>query len=260
MSARALEAGFTNEPSGTHTGKTMMLPELRLLLAAVPDTADLTAYQRAVLDDNALAKASTANRKRTFGFLRQLYAFQADVPLFRALRELWAADPAAQPLIAVLCASARDPLLRATADLVLALDEGDPVDAHMLADEVRDAFPDRYSRGVLHHTGQNTAATWVQAGHLVGRIKKHRARARPTYPAAAYALYLGHLDGVVGPALFHTLWARLLDVPASTIESLAQTAARHGWIDFKSAGGMTEIGFSHLDDRSSAPLPDEWTA
>jgi len=31
---RALAAGFSNEPIGTHTGKTMMLAELRLLLGA----------------------------------------------------------------------------------------------------------------------------------------------------------------------------------------------------------------------------------
>jgi len=36
VSEGALAAGFSNKPIGTHTGKTMMLPELRLLLAALP--------------------------------------------------------------------------------------------------------------------------------------------------------------------------------------------------------------------------------
>jgi hypothetical protein len=239
----------------------MMLPELRSLLASVPGTVAIDEYRRAAIDDNALGKASAANRRRTFDFLRQLYGLRGDVPLFGALRELWPADPSAQPMMAVLCACARDPLLRATADLVLGLDEGATVDAETLAREVERSFPSRYSRGVLHHIGQNTGASWTQAGLLVGSRIKRRTRATTSYPALAYALFLGHLQGLAGMALYDTLWSRILDMPYGSLQALAQNAARNGWIDLKAAGGMTEITFSHLEELTgSRPAAEVMTA
>ena len=61
---KALAAGFSNSPIGTHTGKTMMLAELRLLLAAVPGSVEFSAYQRAAVEENALAKSTAANRSQ----------------------------------------------------------------------------------------------------------------------------------------------------------------------------------------------------
>ena len=226
----------------------MMLAEVRGLLAAVPGPATYDDYAWAAIEDNALGKATAATRVKTLGMLRQLYALDGSVPVFAALRALWALDAEAQRLIALLCAVARDPLLRATADFVLALQPGDPVGPAGLGAEVGAAFPARYSPGVLHHLGQNTGASWVQAGHLTGRMKKHRARAMATTPATVYALYLGHLEGLAGPALYGTLWARLLDTDQKTLQSQVKAAARSGWIDYASAGGMTEFGFSPLDE------------
>ena len=62
--------------------------------------------------------------------------------LFRGLRDLWDADEAAQPLLALLCSLARDPLLRATADLSpgRCRSEG-AVDAGMLAAAVAERYP-----------------------------------------------------------------------------------------------------------------------
>lgn len=67
-----MAAGFSNGPIGTHTGKTMMLPELRLLMVAAPGHADFEAYRNAAVDDNALGKTTTANRLNTLMYLKQL--------------------------------------------------------------------------------------------------------------------------------------------------------------------------------------------
>jgi hypothetical protein len=91
---RALSHGFVNEPRGVHTGKTMMLPELRLQLAAVSGRATFPACRTTAVEDDVLEKASAANRKRTFDFVRQLYTFYGRVPLFAARRERWAVDAA----------------------------------------------------------------------------------------------------------------------------------------------------------------------
>src|SRR6476661_8423635 len=103
--AQALACGFSNAPSGSHTSRTMMLPELRALLAACPRDADLATFRLAVERDNLLGKGTLATRKASFRQLRELYALDPAVPLFRALRTLWDADSAAQPLLALLCAA-----------------------------------------------------------------------------------------------------------------------------------------------------------
>ena len=69
------------------------------------------AYERAVLDDNVLGKDTVGARQRTLRYLRELYLLRPDSLLFRALRDLWTDDPAGQPLLAGLCALARDPVV-----------------------------------------------------------------------------------------------------------------------------------------------------
>lgn len=243
----ALAAGLANGPGGAHDGKTMMLPELRALLAAVPGKATAVRYREAAIEDNVLGKRSAATRKKTFQYLRKLYALDGTVPIFAALREIWPADPDAQPLLAVLCAVARDPLLRATLPVIRALHPGDVTGPAQLAAAVADAFPGRYNPSVLHHIGQNTGATWTQAGLLRGTRTKTRTRPAVNYPAIVYALYLGHVEGIEGPALLDTTWTGLLDTTETTLRSAAETAARNGWLDIKAAGGMTEVTFRHLD-------------
>lgn len=248
LPASLIAAGAANDPIGTHTSKTMMLPELRLLLAAAPGPVSFREYARATVEDNALRKSTTATRKKTLSMLRQLYGLSGDVLIFAALRGLWGADPTAQPFLALLCATARDPLLRATAHKVLAMQPGDLTGPAELAAEVASAFPNRYEPGTLHHIGQNAGASWVQGGLLRGRIRKERVRAHAVPIAAVYAFYLGHLGGLAGPALFTSIWTRLLDTDAASVRSLAEGAARAGWLEYASAGGMTEISFRHLDE------------
>lgn len=247
VATRAITAGFLNEPGGVHTSKTMMLPELHALLAVAPGRQSFDGYAAAALEDNALRKATAATRKKTLSMMRALYTLQGSSPVFAALRELWAVDSDAQPLLALLAASARDPLLRASADYVLALPVGTSTSPSQLGHEVASAFPHRYSPGVLHHIGQNAGASWVQAGFLVGRRGKRRIRAEVTMPAVAFALYLAHLEGAGGQALLTSFWVRLLDTTNSAMTSLMETASHAGWLDYASSGGMTEITFRHLD-------------
>ncbi len=244
---RALAVGFSNKPIGTHTGKTMMLAELRLLLSSVPERATFADYQRAAVEENALRKATAANRSNTLMYLKQLYGLRADLPVFAAMRELWPVSAPSQPLLAILCASARDVLLRTTADIVLGASPGAVVAGDELSDAIALAHPGRYSPSTLHNLGQNIISSWVQAGLLAGRRGKHRVSPVVQAPAAVYALYLGHLEGVVGPALFATRWVRVLDAPEADLRAMAEAATRSGWLEYRSSGGMTEITFQHLD-------------
>src|SRR5439155_16338040 len=93
--------------------------EIALLLSSCPHDATYEDYAAAVVEANVLGKATLATRRKSLRHLRELYGLRADVPVFAGMRSLWWDDTASRPLLAVLCAVARDPLLRATADVVI---------------------------------------------------------------------------------------------------------------------------------------------
>jgi hypothetical protein len=223
-----------------------MLPELQALFRAVAGDAEPAAYEAAVVAENVLAKPTTSSRRKTFAFLRDRYGLDPGQPLFAALRILWDHDAAAQPLLALLAALARDPILQATAPLVIGTAEGTAVRWEQLAAEIDRVEPGKLAFTTLRSTAQNTAASWTQSGHLAGRRNKTRARADARPTSAALALLLGHLCGERGDALFATPWVRILDAPAYRCRELAAEASRQGWIDYRHAGAVTEVGFSHL--------------
>ena len=81
-----------------------MLSELSTLLSACPAESTPADYRAAIVEDNVLAKKTLNSRQRTHRYLRELYALDPAALLFRALRDLWPAEPDAQPLLAMLCA------------------------------------------------------------------------------------------------------------------------------------------------------------
>ncbi len=224
-----------------------MLDELAALLGSCRDDATYEDYAAAVVDTNVLGKATLATRKKSLRHLRELYALRANAPVFSAMRSLWWDDTASRPLLAILCAAARDPLLRVTADVVTDTPTGRSIGAAELTDAVESAFPHRFAAGVRARIGRNAASSWTQSGHLTGRTNKVRTQARATPATAAYALYLGHLADETGSALFRTLWSRLLDAPEGVVRDLAAGASRLGWITYRSAAAMTEVTFRHLE-------------
>jgi hypothetical protein len=242
----ALIFGFENDPVGTHISRTIMLADLQLLLAACDSAAKVAAYRSAVVDENVLLKPTLTTRKRSFWRLRELYRFDSQVLLFQTLRDLWDDDGTAQPLLALLCATARDPILRSTAATIQSVPAGVEVTSHMLAEAVQVAFPDRYNATSLASIGRNTASSWQQSGHLRGKLHKVRAQAESRPAAVAYALLLGNLCGARGEALFHTLWAELLDAPVYALHEQAFAASQHGWLEYRRAGDVTDISFRHL--------------
>lgn len=234
------------ESGGTHTSRTIMLVELTALLAAVGFEGSADDYERAILDDNVLSKRSDSSRRRSLRYLRELYLLDHASPIFRALSRLWSVDLAGQPLLALVCALGRDPLLRATAPTVLSLNEGDPVISDNLARAVMRSFPDSYSEAIAAKVGRNTASSWSQSGHLRGHSKKTRTIPNTRPSDVAFALFMGYLAGEAGAALFNTVYARALDRPAYTLYDDAFAAAQRGWIDFRRAGEVVEVGFRHL--------------
>ena len=233
---------------GANTSHTIVVPALQQLLNAVPRHADRSAYERAALVDNVLGKDTVGARKRTFRYLKELYLLRPDSILFRALRDLWTDDPRGQPLVAGLCALARDAVFRASTRAIFESDPGDPLTNVDFADAVAHVYPDVYNEPTLAKIGRNTFSSWEQTGHLQPGAKNEKVRRRPTCTpsATAYALMLGHLEGVRGESLFDTFWARVLDQPRSHLVELASVASQRSLIDFRRSGGIMEVGFTEL--------------
>jgi len=242
----AAQYGFTIEGLGTHSSRTMMLAELRLLLAACPPTTGQAAYRAAIEEDNVLLKRTQSTRTKSFRHLRELYGLDPNMRIFAALRALWPSLEEAQPMLAMLCALARDPSLRATAPAVLPLSPGSPVTSHRLAVAAAEAYPGLSKETTLSKIGRNAGSSWTQSGHVVGRTNKTRVPA-PCHPTSvAYALLLGHLCGARGKGLFHTFWTQVLDQPVPVLEELATVASRQGWLEYRHTGAVTEITFNLL--------------
>jgi hypothetical protein len=203
-------------------------------------------YAASILIDNILGKRSDSTKRRSLRYLRELYVLEPTSPLFRGLRDLWSADPESLPLLSLLCALARDPLLRATAPEIWAAQPGDHVDSFMLARAIIDRYPASYSDAVAAKIGRNAASSWTQSGHLRGRTDKTRSRARSTPAAVAYAFMIGHLADARGQGLLTTTWGLALDSPSHEIYLQAEVASKLGWIDLRRSGEVVEVSFRWL--------------
>ena len=247
-SSRAIEIVPGDVSGGTNTSHTIVVDALTALLGEVAADARQAEYERAALDGNVLGKQTEGGRRRAFRYLKELYLLRPDSILFRALRDLWPADPLAQPLLAGLCALARDAVFRASATAILGSSPGESLTSKDLAMAVGEQFPESYSESTLAKIGRNTFSSWEQTGHLAPDTPPTKVRARAACRPAnvAYALMIGHLQGARGQALFHTLWAEVLDQPTSHLFDLAFVASQRGLMEFRHAGGVVEVGFNEL--------------
>jgi hypothetical protein len=138
--------------------------------------------------------------------------------------------------MAVLCAHARDSLLRAASDTVLSIPLGYDFNLEDLEETLEGKYPGRFSLKTLHSTAQNIASSYQQSGHVEGRRNKIRNR---------------------GENLLSSIWSRLLDVPANQISELAHQAHKLGLMNFKKAGSVIDFGFDNLlTDRERKMLSD----
>lgn len=250
----ATEYGFRLKPGGAHGSKTMMLREARLLFAASSPDAPFEKLKSLVQEENVLLKDTFSNREDVFKRLTDLYALRPELPLYSALRRLWDTAEQEQPLLALLCALARDPLLRTTAPIVLNQPEGAIVSPAILEASLEAAYPEHYAAKTKLSISQNTAASWAQAGVVTTALRKVRCRPVSGPATAAYALLLGFLCGARGTLLLETTWTKVLDMAPDGLDSLARVAAQRGWIDYRRLGNVADIGFSYLLQGHNEPL------
>lgn len=236
--------GLIKEGESAHCSRTMMLAELSALLSAEPDElAPRSRYQACVEHDNCLAKRSGSTRQLTFGHLVRLYGLDPNIPVFHTLRYLWGKDQASHPLLALLCAYARDPLLQYSAPFIVGHKSGEEISSQAIANFLEKTYGERFSQATIRSASRNIRSTFTQSGHLWGHSQKIRSRVKATPASVAYALYLGHLEGLSGKALFQTGYRELLDCTLEEACGLAQMAAQKGWLILKRIDDIIEVVF-----------------
>lgn len=238
--------GFRSGDRGTHTSRTIMLDELSHLLDTVPGDAVREEYAEAVMDHNCLGKRTAATRKLSLQRLTELYALDPQVILFRVLRDLWGRNEKSRPLLALLLALARDPLLRATATAVVRTPHGNEFARQSMKDALTDAIGDRLNEATLDKVMRNASSSWTQSGHFRGRGRKTRQRVEPSPAATMFALLLGFAVGRRGRLLFETPWAAVLDATPDDLIDVAVDAKRLGLLDLKQSGSMIDVSFPAL--------------
>lgn len=238
--------GFRFGDKGTHTSRTIMLHELEALLQSCPKESTRIEYDQAVIAHNCLGKQTVASRELSAQRLRELYALDPTVPLFRLMRSFWNLDEKSKPLLALFTALARDPLLRLTAEAILDLAPGHELSRQKLVTTLTTSLHLRLNESTIDKVLRNAASSWTQSGHLTGRMRKVRRPVEPSIAAMTWALLLGFLFGHRGAALLHTLWARLLDLGEGRILELAFDAKRMGLLEMSQAGGVMMISFNTL--------------
>lgn len=230
----------------TSASNTIGLAHLTELLRVAPSDASLSDYRELIVDHNVLGRETSAGRGRTFRQLRECYSLDDGYVPFHGLRELWNEDKLGQPLMAGLLAFTRDEFLRDSFKAVQIRHSGEPVASTDLAEAVAEAHPHALSLATLGKVGRNTASSWQQIGHLSGKAGKTRARVSARPAPVAYALFLGYLSKLRGSLLLETPWTALLDTTTEHVRQLASDASRLGYLEFRTAGGVDELGFSHL--------------
>jgi hypothetical protein len=238
--------GFRFGDKGTQTSRTIMLDELSVLLRVANPSASRADYRALIIEENCLGKRTVATRKLSCQRLSELYALNTDVLLFRVMRQLWQSDGQSRPLLAILLAMARDPLLRMTAPPIIQLRPGEELTRQALTNAFVQGTGSRFNEAVLNKIVRNTASSWTQSGHLEGRTHKYRRLVCPTPAVITFAFLLGYTLGARGALLFKTLWTMILDVSNDELISLATDAKRLGYLDLKMSGGVTEVSLSRL--------------
>jgi hypothetical protein len=238
--ALVADAGLRVSGGGGHQSKTLMVDELSVLLADA-ENRGLASAIAAVSNENLFGKASGAAGESVLANLTKLYAIKAPPPITRALIRLWAMDAPSRPMLALLCALARDPLFRDTADVVMRTPVGGPLRWPVIAEHMERRHPGRFSLATLKSLSQNCLSSWTKSGHVTGKVAKVRTLAKATPEAAAFAALIGHYAGFGGPALLSSPWLIVLDAPQEERLGLLRRAQGRGLVRVRHAGSVFEL-------------------
>lgn len=234
--------------TGTNMGgRTIMLDDLTSLLVAVPLAGvSLADYERAVVEENCLAKPTLAARNETWKRLRKVYKLDFADPLYRLFHTLWALNPTCRPLLGFQYAWVYDSVIRDSCRHFLPMPVGAEITPQGTSKWVHETYPDKYSEASVKSVGRSINSSWYQGGYVEGIHDRVRKAVVPQAENVAFALYVGLGTGLAGTGLFQSPMMELLDAPESALIALAEQAARQGILRFKHIGDVIEVAFDNM--------------
>ena len=238
--------GFRDGNRGTHSSRSLMIPDLEALLDAADADAEMPEYRRLAVELNVLGKPTSVTREHSVRKLKALYGLDPSLPVFRALRRLWDIDEESRPLLSMLAANARDPLVRLCAPAILGAEIGALVTPADVAQVLAEAIPGRFSAKTATSIATRVVTSFTQSGHLDGKTRKVRGRANPSPVSATYAFFLAYCEGYRANRILGSPWARLLDAPMENLQNYARGASRRGLMNYKQMGNVVDLRFPDL--------------
>ncbi len=250
--------GFRNSTrGGPHSSRTIMLHDLRVLLEEIPQPAHKKDYLHAIFEDNILGKKTVSSRKKSAEYLGVQYGLDPSITIFRSMRYFWHKDACSQPLLAMLCALARDPVLRLSVELILQTPVGERITKYHFEQVIEKNAGDRFSHKTLESISRNVFSSWTQAGYLKGNRSRYRTLPDVTVGSVAYAVLLGYLCGERGKLLLDCIWVRLLGISTAQVLDYVLKASRLGWLDYRGIDSVVEIRFPNLLTQAEQRWLDE---
>lgn len=227
-----------------------MFNELSCILDATPIDCPINEIKRLVMDENILQKSTFSGRKMSFYRLKLLYSFDIHNPVFSGLRFFWNESPEERPLIALEAALERDHILRFSAQKILPLESDTLITKEEMQEHIQKEYKKDYTQKMIESITRNLLSSWVQSGHLSGKLKKIRRKAKAGPASLTFALYLGQLIGLQGTSLFDTVFVHALDATNTEIQAYLHAAMKKGWLIYRSAGGIIELTLTldHIGD------------
>lgn len=188
-----------------------------------------------------LGKPSRQARMASLKRLDELFGILSAAPGCSAFQALWAFETEGRPMLAILCALARDPTLRDGAAAVLDAPLGERVGPEAVAEVFEAANSGRLGGAMTRSLSRNASSSWLQGGFLAGPIRKRRIRPVTTPYAAAFAVVLAGLSGWGGARLLGSRWLDVLDRPTEDRLGLLRQAEGRGLVRIRNAGDVLEI-------------------
>lgn len=234
---------FAANGGTSHTSQTILAANAATLICTFD--SDGAAWNRPALltkivGENIFGKRTESARRGSLRDMVALYGFDDPPPVTRVALALW---PSASnhPLLLGLLAVARDPVLRASADVIFAAQPGQAISFRDMASYLHSKYPDRYSPGTLRAVGERCISSWGQMGYLTPGRQRRRTAAAPDVAVSAFAAFLASCAGYAGAAMLASNWFRLLDVSQEQALSLLRRAEATGDVRVRIAGHVIDI-------------------
>ncbi len=199
------------------------------------------------LGQNVTGKKSKSGVEKTGNYLKRLYGFDKEDPLFVAFKYFWKiSDPNERPLIAFVYAVNHDDLLAESIEALQNIKEGQKAKIEVFENVIEKYHPNHYSANTQKSLAQNLASTWKQAGFIEGKVKNIRIQPTISYRVACFSFLLAYLKGNRGDFIWSSIGVQALCLYEGKLRELAIECAKKDMMQYQFAGSVTAISFMNL--------------